>query len=454
MYDAMKRHEIQILKEAGLSAVQIAKKAGVSVRTVWRILNDSSPTPKDAVGRKKVAEPFSVQVQAILNNEPDLPTVEILHRVKQQGYASSKTPLFDLVARLRPVCRTPLVRFEGLAGEFSQHDFGQVRVRYEMGMTETLHFFASRLKFSRWAHVLLTPDERIESVVRGLVAGFESFGGVPLVGVFDNPKTIVIARSAPIIEWNPTFGQVALDFRFAPELCAPRRGNQKGAVERLVGWVKNSFFKVRRFHDRDDLTGQLGAWLKETNEVRPSRATGVPPMARIQEERRRLRPLAFAPNEYALRFPITVGPTAMVEYEGFRYTLPPEAIGMPGTLFLYPQRVKIVARHFVVEHPRFPENGTTCYHPEYRAAMLAKVSGERGKLYFKRQQILELGGSAETFLTELVHRRPRTWKGDVERLYAELQNHGGPALLNALRTACERGCFGAEYVSEILKEIA
>ena len=31
---------------------------------------------------------------------------------------------------------TPLVRFEGLPGEFSQHDFGEVRVRYQNGTEE------------------------------------------------------------------------------------------------------------------------------------------------------------------------------------------------------------------------------------------------------------------------------------------------------------------------------
>ena len=37
----------------------------------------------------------------------------------------------------------PIVRFEGLAGEFSQHDFGQVVVTYVDGWRERLHFFAA-----------------------------------------------------------------------------------------------------------------------------------------------------------------------------------------------------------------------------------------------------------------------------------------------------------------------
>jgi len=87
--------------------------------------------------------------------------------------------------------------------------------------------------------------------------------------VFDNPKTIVLNRTNGVIEWNPTFAHVPVDYGFGVELCWPRRANQKGSVENLVGWVKGSFFKVRRFHDREDLEQQLVAWLEEVNTQRP-----------------------------------------------------------------------------------------------------------------------------------------------------------------------------------------
>jgi hypothetical protein len=155
-----------------------------------------------------------------------------------------------------------------------------------------------------------------------------------------------------------------------------------------------------------------------------------------------------------LRFPVTVGPTAFVEHRGVRYSMPPASIGMPGTLFLYPDRVRVVARHHVAEHPRVPETGNTSWRPEHRAQMLAAVSGERGRLYLKRQQILELGPGAEAFLTEVVHARPWGWKGDVETLYVLLGTHGGVRLLAAMREALGRRLYGAEYVSDLLQETA
>lgn len=463
MIGAMARHNVQVLRAAGKTLQETAVAAGVSQRSVQRIeLERPLETVADllrararSVGRPSVAEPFRERVAAVLAAEPALPTMEILHRLREERYAGGKTALYELVRELRPKPTTPLVRFEGVAGEFSQHDFGQVEVRYLDGTHERVHFFVSRLKYSRWVDVRVVEDEGVESLVRSLLAGFESFGGVPLVAVFDNPKTVVISRKDRRIQWNDTFGQAALDYRFAPELCTPRRGQEKGSAENLVGFVKNGFFKVRRFHDRADLRVQLAAWLVEVNTVRPCRATGVTPAARIATERERLRPLAIPAAEYALRFSVFVGPTGLVSFQGYRYSMPPEAIGIPGMLWLYAERVRIVAGRFEREHPRVPEQGKDSLHPEDRAARLAQVAGKRGRLYLKRQEILDLGPAAEIFLTEIVHRHRFTWQGEVEQLHEALTQHGPAALHRALAAAHARELYGAPHVLRLLaKEVA
>jgi transposase len=92
-------------------------------------------------------------VATILKQEPDLPSLEILRRVREAGYQGGKTVLYGLVASIRPRTSKPLVRFEGLPGEFSQHDFGKVDVKFLDGSIKRVHFFASRLKYSRYIRV-------------------------------------------------------------------------------------------------------------------------------------------------------------------------------------------------------------------------------------------------------------------------------------------------------------
>jgi transposase len=120
--------------------------------------------------------------------------MELLRRAHEAGYRGGKSSLYELIRRLRPTPAVPVVRFEGVAGEFSQHDFGQGDVRYVDGRSERVHFFASRLKWSRAVDVRLVPNEQEEALVRALLRGFEAFGGLPLVTVWDNPKTVVQTR--------------------------------------------------------------------------------------------------------------------------------------------------------------------------------------------------------------------------------------------------------------------
>src|SRR3989441_12967308 len=66
----------------------------------------------------------------------------------------------------------------------------------------------------------------------------------------------------------------------------------------------------------------------------------------------------------------------------------------------------------VIRHPR--RAAAASLLPEHRAAMLDAVRGARGRLYFQRQSLWELGRPAEAWLTELIHRRPARWRPDVE----------------------------------------
>ena len=464
MLPLLKRHEVQVLRRAGHSQAEVARIAGVSTREVRRIdeevrvthADDAAERKRRGIGRPSKAEPYRAFVLEQLAQQADCMSLEILRRAKLAGYTGSKSAMYALVASVRPVSAKPIVRFEGLAGEFSQHDFGEVDVRFLNGTKKRIHFFASRLKFSRWVQVTLVDNEQVEPLLRCLVEHFAAFGGVPLLAVFDRPKTIVVKANADgsVREWNTTFAQAMLELGVGVELCWPRSGNQKGSVERLVGGVKNSFFKPRRFLDEVDLREQLATWHVEVNTKVVSRATGVTPAARMTEEHARLRPLKLQPADFALRIPVVVGPTAEVVYDSVAYSMPPASIHVPATMYLYRDRVRIVAGRHAAEHRRRTADEPRIALPEHRAQMLSAVSGTRAKRYYKREQLLRLGAVAARYLTELVHRRPRIWTDDVEQLFEMLQGHGEDKLIAALEHALVEDVFGAEYVARLLSPLS
>jgi transposase len=463
MLSMLDRHAVQKLLEAGLKPRVVAEQFRVSRRTIERIAGEAKIV-SDAegiirregedvvrhVGRPRVTDSIRTRVQTLLLEDPERPPGEICRLLKEDGTPLGLSTVYRVLARVRATIPAALqVRFEGVAGEFAQFDFGEVSVRLSEGARRSVHFAAYRLKYSRWVHVVVVPTERVEPLIRSLLDSFAASGGVPLRVVFDNPKTVVLRYDEGRPVWNPVLAPVAIDYGFTIELCTPRQPQQKGAVENLVGYVKRAFFRARRFTDlATDLPQQLGEWLLEVNTTRPNRATKEIPAVRLATEQGRMKPLAISPNEYGLRFAVTVGPTAMVTHQGIRYAMPAAACGIPATLWLYPDRVKIItagSRHEAV-HPRFPAHGTVSYLPGQRAAQLAAVAGARKRLYFMRERILELGPVGEGYLTELIHQRPLTWKGDVERLFALLEELGDAAFRVVLQRALFQRLIGAEYV--------
>jgi transposase len=460
MFDMLHRHAVQVLAAAGVKQARIREVTGVSERTIRRIAREPAVKgPDDAAehGRGKVGRPtktaaFADLVKGWLTEDPKLLSVEIFRRMKLKGYEGRRTAAYELVASLRPRADRLVMRFEGLAGEFTQHDFGEVIVRFQDGRRQRIQFFATRLKYSRWVEVSIVPNQQAETLIRAMHRHLQAIGGMPLLAVFDRPTTIAKKwdKTGKVIEWNPTFRQAMFGLGLGVELCWPHRGQQKGSVENLVGWVKGSFFTQRRFVDYEDLLQQLAEWLHEVNTIRPSRATGVTPAERMEAERERLRPLPVAADDFALEFPGFVGPTAEISFEGGIYTMPPQAACMAAQIHAFPTRIMIVAGKHQAIHER-KASGQRSVLPEHRAAHLAAVSGVRAKRYMKREHLLQLGNEALAYLGELVFRRPDRWYKDVDAMHAWLQQEGDEAVLSAIRRALHSRVFGSEYVRWFLK---
>jgi transposase len=284
MLRMLDRHAVKALARADVTQAEIAAQFSTTTRTVRRIIGEAEVTAGDdnaaraarRIGRPGVDETVSGMIERMLREDAEIPPGEVQRRLRESGKKLGLSTIYRLVNKVRETIPASLmVRFIGVAGEFAQFDFGEVWVRLSGGGKKKIHFAAYRLKYSRWIHVVIVPNQKIEALVRSLLECFKHSGpGVPLAVVFDNPRTVVIRREEKRPVWHATLAQVVVDFGFAIELCTPHAPQQKGAVENLVGYVKRAFFRARTFLDADsDLRSQLSSWLAEVNTERISRAT-------------------------------------------------------------------------------------------------------------------------------------------------------------------------------------
>jgi hypothetical protein len=201
-----------------------------------------------------------------------------------------------------------------------------------------------RLKYSRYMYVSFHSDMREETLLRCLIACFEEIDGVPWAVVTDNMKTAVLGRTTehePI--WNPAYQKLAVEFKFHPDVCAPASGNQKGAVENLVKFVKGNLLPGRSFYDDADLAEQCRAWLRQVNTQRPSDATGQPPAVLLEEEQPKLGPLPESASDYGFFDSVVVSREGLVALESNRYSVPAHLIGRVLTARLHPGCIELFA---------------------------------------------------------------------------------------------------------------
>jgi transposase len=201
------RHAVHALLRAGHPTKEIALQMGVTQRTIQRIVkeppieevDDAKARRRRGVGRPPVAGQVRTRLRELIAGDPAAPPLEILRQLREEGTPLGESTFYRIFRLEKEALPTELmVRFEGVAGEFAQFDFGQTDVRLLDGRKARIHFAAYRLKYSRWVWVVIVPDERIESLVRALLLCFEHAGGVPLRVVIDYVPVHIIDLLCPV----------------------------------------------------------------------------------------------------------------------------------------------------------------------------------------------------------------------------------------------------------------
>lgn len=160
----------------------------------------------------------------------------------------------------------------------------------------------------------------LRSLMRCMMNAFVYYGGVPREVLTDNMKTVITGREDGKPVWNPQFEAFAHDIGFTPKVCQPRRPQTKGKVERLVRYVKDSFFPGRYFRDIEDLNRQALDWCRKVDS-RPNGTTGKAPLLALAEEE--LLPLPPKAIMDRYRFETRrVSREGLVSFDGIRYGVP------------------------------------------------------------------------------------------------------------------------------------
>src|SRR5256886_749745 len=454
----MERSTIHYLKQKGWTNVQIAEFTGHHRNTVAQVLREEVDKKPKTRNRSSAVSVFDSHIADWLDKEvPVARMLELAQADTQHPYTGGETAFYDYVRKVRRARKQTIqdvaLRFEGMPGEFLQIDWGEVR---EMGFTKagvenhTRYFFAARLKYSRYMYVSFHTDMREETLLRCLISCFTAIGGVPGVVVTDNMKTAVLGRNGqhePI--WNPAYQKLAVEFKFHPEACAPASGNQKGAVENLVKFVKSNFIMGRSFHDDADLAQQCREWLSHVNTQRNSDATGQLPVAVLAQEQPHFGTLPDVAQDYGFYDCVIVSREGLVAIETNRYSVPAHLIGQPLTARIHSSHIELFhTDELVASHPRSKEQHARIITPAHFEE--AFKSKPRGRVMVYRDWLCDLSAQVNSYIHTICHKRRREMRPQMIALYELAQEIGTADFVAALELAAEQQMYGAEYIRAIL----
>lgn len=336
----------------------------------------------------------------------------------------------------------PVIRFEGLPGEYVQWDWGDARVPLGGQLVRRV-FLAGRLKYSRMVGVRWRTQMDLETLCRASLEIVEGWGGVPWAWVYDTMKTVPLGREPEgTPRWNPACWRFATEVGFHPELCDPGAAQQKGAVENLVTWVKTNFLPGRTFADEDDLAEQSLTWEREKN-AQPCQAHGRRPLDLLLLEPRAFTPLRTTAATSGLYRVATVNRASLVRVDGHQYSVPVGHLGQAVDVRRFRDEVRI-SRDGVelARHPRLRGTGQRRREPAH--SLPALTDRPRARLVLEREHLCGLGPEVQASVAVVSQRRRGQLADELAACSALLEQVGAEGLRRAARACLARETCGAE----------
>ena len=250
----------------GMSVREASRVFGLHRDTVRKMLAYSAPPGyrrQDPPRRPKL-EPFTGVIDAILEADRQVPRKQrptakrFFERLRDEhGFTGQYTIVKDYVRERRRRTQEMFVPLSHAPGH-AQCDFGEA-VAGIAGVERKVHYFVLDLPHSDGCLVKAYPAETTEAFLDGHVSAFAFLGGAPQSILYDNTR-LVVARILGNGRRQRTrsFTELQSHHLFEDRFGRPGKGNDKGKVEGMVGYVRRNFLvPVPSFQSFDALNAHL-----------------------------------------------------------------------------------------------------------------------------------------------------------------------------------------------------
>jgi transposase len=332
----------------------IAIQLGVHHDAVERVLRDAG-LPKASITRPARVDPYVPFIQDTWAKYPKLRASRLFHMCRDRGYVGSPDHFRHAVARFRPrASAEAFLRLCTLPGEEAQVDWGHFGHTTIGRARRPLVAFVMVLSYSRAIYLQFMLAFRTEDFLAGHQGAFSHFGGCARSLLYDNLKSAVVERTGETIRFNPVLLAFANHYRFEPKPVAVARGNEKGRVERAIGYARTSFFPARAWRDLADLNAQALAWCEEVTMERPwPQDTTERVRDAFARDQAALLALPENPFPVEAREEVVAGKTPYVRFDWNDYSIPHTRVARTLVVLATQEEVRVVdGTEVIARHKR------------------------------------------------------------------------------------------------------
>lgn len=430
-----------------LTPMQLADSLGLDVKTVRHWIGRPY-TPRQKVSRSSKLDPFKGRIVGWLDAHP-LSAQQVFQRLTDAGYGGGISIVKDYVRIIRPRPREAFLTLAFAPGEAAQVDWGEFGTIAVGDTRHRLSFFVMVLAYSRQMYVEFTLSQTMEQFLAAHVNAFNALG-VPQKVMVDNLRCAVLRHPrGERAEFNPRYLDFARHYGFEPVACAVAKGNEKGRVERGVGYVKGNFLAGLELPDFAALNAALRVWLESVANVRLHRETHRRPVELWAEERAHLQPVNPRPFDVGRVLTVRANRQFRVSFEGNRYSVPARFAGAQVTVKVYPDRLCVYHdAELIARHGRSFEHHRDIEDPDHPKALVAQRRHARDAAVLKR--FLGLSPLAAKYHAGLLERRGNALL-HVRKIVALADIHGDEPVVRALADALAFEAFSSEYIAHLIE---
>jgi len=375
----------------------------------------------------------------------------MLERLRLLGYTGGITLVRDYLRLTRPrPQREAFLTLDFYPGAAMQVDWGDFGYAIA-GCPRRVSVLVMALCYSRYLYLEFTLSQAFGTFVRAMERGLSFFGGTTTVDIFDNMKTVVLVHNHKTIRFNHQFLAYSRARHFGIRACTKGKGNEKGRVERPIGFIRERFWPGRRFASLLDLNQQASAWRDDVANNREHEETGkIPSLVFNYEEKNCLRPLTdnppFETDDIA-----SAGVTKLfrVRFDRNTYSVPPRLVGQTVVVRANDEAVAVyLGPKQVALHKRCFGIGEDIEAPAHRSAALEiKNQASTGAL---PSRLAGLGDIGVNYFRIFSAGR-RSIQREIVRLTLLCELFSERLTAEAMQEVMSTGHVGAEYVEYVLR---